>query len=215
VDLASFVREQVGAPPARLLEIGCGAGKLALELDAVGYGVVAVDPVAPEGPIFRRMRFEDLDEPGPFDAVVASSSLHHVHDLGAVLDRVRSLLAPGGRVVVDEFAWERLDEPTADWYYGQLRALGAALDKDVPASLDAVRTRWETEHAGLHTGGALVRELDARFVRRRYETEPYLYRELGGPATEELERMLVDAGAIQPLGFRYVGSSTDGAGATA
>lgn len=207
MDVESFVREQVGAAPARVLELGCGAGELALALDAAGYDVVAVDPVAPDGPIFRRMRFEELDEPGPFDAVVASSSLHHVHDLGAVLEKARALLGPDGALVVDEFAWERLDEPTADWYYGQLRALGAALDRDVPPSLEAVRAEWEVEHEGLHTGGALVEALDAHFERRLYAPGPYLYRELGGPMTEDLERMLVEADAIRPLGFRYVGTA--------
>ena len=207
MDVEAFVREQVGPPPARLLEIGCGAGALALALDAAGYDVVAVDPVAPEGPIFRRMRFEELDEPGRFDAVVASSSLHHVHDLDAVFEKVRSLLRPGGAVVVDEFAWERLDEATAEWYYGQLRALGAALDRDVPASLETVREEWRADHEGLHTGEVLVEALDARFERRLYADGPYLYRELGGPMTEELERMLVEADAIRPLGFRYVGTA--------
>jgi SAM-dependent methyltransferase len=208
VETHAFVRDSVGPPPARLLEIGCGDGTLALALDAAGYEIVAVDPVAPDGPIFRRVRFEELDEPGPFDAVVASSSLHHVEDLGAVLDQVRSLLRPDGALVVSEFAWERLDEPTAEWYYGQLRALGAALDRDVPPSLDAVRAEWQADHEELHTGQALVRELDARFERRLYAPEPYLYRELGGPMTEELERMLVEADAIRPLGFRYVGTAS-------
>ena len=207
MNLQAFVHEQAGAPPARLLEIGCGDGTLALELDAAGYDVVAVDPVAPAGPIFRRVRFEELDEPGPFDAVVASSSLHHVHDLGTVLDKARSLLRQGGAVVVDEFAWERLDEPTAEWYYGQLRALGAALDRDVPPSLEAVQAEWEAEHQGLHTGEALVEALDAHFDRRLYAPGPYLYRELGGPMTEELERMLVEADAIRPVGLRYVGTT--------
>ena len=208
MDLEGFVRERVGTPPARLLELGCGNGELALALDAEGYEVVAVDPVAPEGPIFRRVRFEELDDPGPFDAVVASSSLHHVEDLGAVLDQVRSLLRRERDVVVAEFAWERLDEPTAEWYYGQLRALGAALDRDVPPSLEAVREKWQTEHEELHTGEALVEALDARFERRLYEPGPYLYRELGGPMTEDLERMLVEADAIRPLGFRYVGTAS-------
>jgi len=208
VDLQAFVSESIGPPPARILEIGCGDGTLALALDATGYAVVAVDPVAPEGSIFRRVRFEELDDPGRFDAVVASSSLHHVEDLGTVLDKVASLLTPGGSVVVSEFAWESLDEATADWYYGQMRALGAALGHDVPPSGDALRAGWTAEHADLHTGEALLEALDARFARRLYEEQPYLYRELGGPATEALERTLVEAGAIRPLGFLYVGSVT-------
>ena len=34
---------------------------------------------------------------------------------------------------------------------------------------------------------------------------PYLHRLLGGVATEVLEQALIDAGAIQALGFRYAG----------
>ena len=54
--------------------MGCGSGELALALDVAGYDMVAVDPKAPDGPIFRRTTIEELDEPGPFDAVVASFS---------------------------------------------------------------------------------------------------------------------------------------------
>ena len=66
-----------------MLEVGCGDGSLARELASAGYDVLAIDPVAPDGPIFRRTTLEELDDPGLFDAVVASLSLHHVHDLGA------------------------------------------------------------------------------------------------------------------------------------
>ena len=34
---------------------------------------------------------------------------------------------------------------------------------------------------------------------------PFLYRLLGGVATEVLEQALIEAGAIQALGFRYAG----------
>jgi hypothetical protein len=34
---------------------------------------------------------------------------------------------------------------------------------------------------------------------------PFLYRLLGGVATEVLEQALIDAGAIRPIGFRYAG----------
>ena len=96
--------------------MGCGSGELALALDVAGYDVVAVDPKAPDGPIFRRTTIEELEEPGPFDAVVASFSLHHVHDLDAVLDQLRGLLAPEGVVILDEFGWDLLDEQTAEQY---------------------------------------------------------------------------------------------------
>ena len=69
----SFVLETV-PPPARLLEVGCGRGTLALALLADGYDMTAVDPSAPEGAPFRRTRIEALEDDRLFDAVVASVS---------------------------------------------------------------------------------------------------------------------------------------------
>ncbi len=199
-----FVRDHV--PAGRVLEIGCGDGALARELDAAGYEVVAIDPVAPEGAIFRRVTLAELDEPGPFDAAVAAFSLHHVHALDAALDRVVELLAPGGVVCVDEFAPERLDEVTADWYYGQLRALGAARRSGVPASLDALRAEWAAEHEGLHGYDRIRPALDARFSERAFSWGPHLHRYLDAVAGDALERALIDAGAIRALGYRYAGA---------
>src|SRR5947209_1193233 len=112
--LAGFVLAQLPPRPARVLEVGCGEGDLARALDAAGYDVLAIDPVAPDGPFFRRVRLEELDDPGPFAAVVAGLSLHHVHDLAGALDRIVSLLEPGGLLVLDEFGWDLLDPPTAE-----------------------------------------------------------------------------------------------------
>ena len=92
-----FVRSQLPPPPARVLELGCGSGELALALSAEGWRVTAVDPEAPEGPPFVRAAVEDLDaDHGPFAAVVAVLFLHHAGVVGTVLDKVRSLLKPGG-----------------------------------------------------------------------------------------------------------------------
>ncbi len=48
-------------------------------------------------------------------------------------------------------------------------------------------------------------ELDARYETRVFERRAYLHRWLRGPASEELERALVDAGAIQETGWVYAG----------
>ncbi len=76
-----FVLDQVGPPPARVLEVGCGEGELAHVLTRAGHSVTAIDPRAPEGPIFRRVGIEGFTDPDPFDYVVASLSLHQVEDL--------------------------------------------------------------------------------------------------------------------------------------
>jgi SAM-dependent methyltransferase len=149
------------------------------------------------------VRLEDFDEPGPFDGVVAQVSLHHLHDLGAAFEKVAALLAPQAPFVVLEFAHERLDGGTADWYLGQLAALHAAGRADAPAR-DVAQLRAGYE--GLHTSDAMLAALRECFEERHFEWTPYLHRELGGVASAALERTLIDAGAIEPTGFRWVGS---------
>ncbi|MDQ4029886.1 MAG: class I SAM-dependent methyltransferase [Actinomycetota bacterium] len=206
MDVIEFVRSQLPGPPARILEIGCGEGELARALADAGWDVLAIDPAAPDGPIFRRLKLEDVDEPESFDAVVAARSLHHVTDLEAGLDRVRDLLRPRGVLVLDEFAWDRLDRATADWFHGQQRALMAAGRlPEAPATIDDCCREWQAEHVGLHGYEAMRAALHERFRERSFEWMPYLYRYLGGVAGEELERTLIEAGAIQATGFRYVG----------
>lgn len=200
-----FARERLPAPPARVLEVGCGQGELTTALAIAGYDVLGIDPLAPHHELFRRVKLEDLETTEPFDAVVAGSSLHHIRDLEAALDKIAGLLPVGGVLVVDEFAWDLLDDTTLDWLYGQQRALAAAGHGQPPGSLAELRLEWEAEHLGLHGFAALREGLDARFDEHEFEWMPYLHRLLGGVATEVLEQALIDAGAIRALGFRYAG----------
>ena len=203
-----FAREQLPPAPARVLEVGCGAGELTTALAVAGYDVLGVDPLAPQGDLFRRIRLEDLEPAdGPFDAVVASHSLHHIRDLGQALDRIVALLGDGGMLVLDEHGWDLADETTLDWFYSQRRALAAAGEGGAPTSLDAFRDEWQAEHVGLHGFEALRTGVDARFEERVFVWTPFLGRLLGGVASEVLEQALIDAGAIRALGFRYAGAA--------
>jgi SAM-dependent methyltransferase len=197
-----------------VLDVGCGQGELTTELAVAGYEALGIDPVAPEGDLFRRVRVEDLEpeQEEPFDAVVASFSLHHVRDLDHALRRIAELLRPGGALVLDEFGWDLVDEATFDWLYDQRRALAAAGSGDAPASLAALQEEWEAEHLGLHGFVALRAAIAARFEERVFVSTPFLYRLLGGVATEVLEQALVDAGAIRALGFRYAGVARSSTG---
>jgi SAM-dependent methyltransferase len=208
IPFEQFVTAQLPEPPARVLEVGCGLGELTTALAAAGYEALGIDPSAPEGDLFRRLKLEELDaSEGPFDAVVAAFSLHHVRDLERGLDRIAELLGDDGLLVLDELAWDRIDEPTLDWLLGQQQAFAAAGD-DAPASLDELRSRWEAEHLGVHGFDALGHALDERFRERQFTWVPHLYRGLGGAETAVLEEALIEGGAIRALGFRYVGSPT-------
>lgn len=83
---------------ARILEIGAGDGILAERL-AKAYDVTAIDR-KPRGTF-----------PATFDAIVAQLVLHHVDDLGAALEKVSRLLRRGGFIAVDDYGWERSDDP--------------------------------------------------------------------------------------------------------
>jgi SAM-dependent methyltransferase len=183
------------------LEVGCGNGELALSVAAAGYSVVAIDPRAPSGEIFRRVKLEEFSARDTFDAVIASRSLHHVVDLHDGVERIAALLRPRGLLIVDEHAWDRLDHRTVQWYLRQV----AADHRHVHDSLDGWLADWQREHAGLHGYVAMRREVDQRFAERFFAWQPYLYRELGGPSLETEERRLIDSGEIRATGFQYVG----------
>ena len=197
-----FLRGQLPQPPARVLEVGCGRGELTTALAVDGYDVLGIDPLAPPGDRFRRVRLDDLGaEDGPFDAVVAAHVFHHVRDLDHALDRVVALLRPGGVFAVDEVAWDLMDDSTLGWLLEQRQARGHG-----PGSVDELRAEWEAEYLGIHGGQTLRRAFDERFEERAFERTQYLYRKLGGGTTEVLEQSLIEAGAIRPLGFRWAGA---------
>ena len=206
ISFEQFLRGHLPDPPARVLDVGCGQGELTTALAVAGYDVLGIDPNAPDGELFRRLKLEEVpDADEPFDAVVASLSLHHVRDLDAGLDTIVRLLSPAGVLVLDEFAWDRMDEPTMDWLRGQRGAVAAAGGGAGPSSLEELRSEWDAEHLGLHGYDAMRAALDERFVERAFEWTPHLHRNLGGVTSGALEQALVDAGAIRALGFRYAG----------
>jgi SAM-dependent methyltransferase len=218
-----FVFGQIGDSPTRVLEVGCGEGELALALARAGHSVTAIDPRAPEGPIFRRARIEEFTDPGQFDHVVASLSLHHVEDLSMALDNIADLLRPGGTLIVVEFAWDRIDEATAEW---ALDRLPAASPSEKPSWLGRCCRGWtrggeggghyhgddaEAHFAGwageegLHNSRQVRAELERHFVERLVEWVPYLYPDLDDGVSESDESAAIESGTINATGFRYVG----------
>jgi SAM-dependent methyltransferase len=219
-----FVLEQIGDPPTRMLEIGCGKGELALTLARAGHRVTAIDPRAPEGPIFRREGIEEFSDPGKFDHVVSSLALHHIEDLGMALGKMADLLRAGGTLVVVEFAWDRIDEATAKWTLDRLPASspsekpwwlehccrgwvqgGEGRSHDHGGHAEAHFAGWAGEER-LHGSRRVRAELQRHFVERYLEWVPYLYADLGEGVSEVDERAAIEAGTINATGLRYVGT---------
>jgi len=207
-----FVREHLASPPARVLELGCGPlGGFVPRLRALGYEAIGVDPDAPEGPEYDRAEFESHEVTEPLDALVAATSLHHVADLDVVLDRINSVLEPGGTVVVVECAHERFDEATARWCFDRLDAgndegwLYHHRDRWRESGWDWDRyfQAWISEER-LHAGRDIMQGLRARFDTRAISAGPYVFADLDGVTSAD-EQAAIDSGLIQATGLRYVG----------
>jgi SAM-dependent methyltransferase len=104
------------APPARILECGCGPGWLSYILSKHGYTVVGTDvaadaiDLARSNPVFRgfpRPEFFVADSDilpfrQEFDAVVFFDSLHHSLDEQAAINSAYRALKPGGLCITSE-----------------------------------------------------------------------------------------------------------------
>jgi SAM-dependent methyltransferase len=205
MDVQDFVLSYVPHPHARILEVGCGSGELAVAIAERGHKVTAIDPDAPDGPIFRRVSLEAFEDTDDFDAVVASRSLHHIEDLELGVDKIHAVLRPDGVLILNEFAWDQMDEDTARWY---LTHVVEPSPKDATLLPENFPTAWIDEHEGLHTSTAMIDALRRRFQMQFFEWVPYMAEHY--LKREDLvmeERSLIESERrIQPIGFRYVGS---------
>ena len=97
---------------ASVLEIGAGEGRLARILARAGHDVTALDRHLRSSFPIVETSFEDYDAGTKrFDCVAAQLVLHHADGLDAFLEKIHLLLKPGGFVAVDDYGWERSDDP--------------------------------------------------------------------------------------------------------
>jgi SAM-dependent methyltransferase len=114
----ALLLDALPAPPARILDAGCGTGSVAVLLAELGFTVQGIDlsprMLAQAAAKARRLGVEvallegDASDPrvgGPFDAVLARHVLWALPEAPAVLGRWTNLLAPGGRLVLVEGRW--------------------------------------------------------------------------------------------------------------
>lgn len=124
--LESLVEEYPDPPSTRVLDLGCAAGRNAVYLAERGFDVVALDASAPMvartrdrlaevldgGEAGRRVRTGRMDDLGELsdasvDLVVALGVLHNARseaEWERTLSEVERILAPGGRLLVANFA---------------------------------------------------------------------------------------------------------------
>jgi len=231
-----FVKRSLSERTKRILEVGCGSGALALALSKDGFIVVALDADAGSvtaaqklGVDARVAAWPDFDQE-PFDAVVFSRSLHHIHPLRKALNRAADCLPPGGRMIVEDFAHEAIDKKTLCWFAQRVDALKAAglIERDsehfnaIRAAAESV-TAWRKNHpSDLHTSVNIYKQIECVFTAVNHEQVPYFFRYIGSAVSTDVDRhnilkefaeeegSLISEGAIIPLGRRFVAERAAG-----
>jgi SAM-dependent methyltransferase len=126
-------------PDARILDYGCGYGRVAALLHERGYDVVGVDPAAAmiekASGLCPELSFRQIEPPGvpfddgSFDAVLLFAVLTCIpadDDQRAVVDELRRVVWPGGLVYISDY-WLQSDQRNReryDRYVGQYRTYG-------------------------------------------------------------------------------------------
>jgi 2-polyprenyl-3-methyl-5-hydroxy-6-metoxy-1,4-benzoquinol methylase len=189
-------------PPGRLLDLGCSGGLLSERARALGHRVLGVDVHELPGARERLDGFiqANLDnglppevvQEGPFDIVLAGDLLEHVREPGLLLADARSVLAPGGLLI--------LSVPNFGHWYVRGRALLGIFDYDQRGLLD--RT-----HVHFFTRRSLERELRQagfRTVRTQVTGLPFDVLARHGGKLAKLAKLIDRATVtIRPTLFGY------------
>jgi 2-polyprenyl-3-methyl-5-hydroxy-6-metoxy-1,4-benzoquinol methylase len=173
-DVVALLERPLGA----VLDVGCGAGAVGPGLRAAGARRLTGVEMVPAAAARARERYDEvvaapieeaLDRlDGPFDTILCLDVLEHLVDPGSVLEALRSLAAPQGRLQVSvpnarhvSLAWDLLVRGTfgyTDWGHRDRTHLRWFTRADIVALLES--TGWRvasTTHPRLGLSAGLAR----------------------------------------------------------
>lgn len=171
---------------ARILDVGCGAGRLVEILRALGFDAHGIDPfLTSEEPFLRRATFQE--ESGRWDLIMFHHSLEHMQNHVETLRCARAKLAVGGtclvRIPIAAWAWEhygknwaQLDAPrhltihTPKSFGLAAESAGFQIAQTIFDSNDFQFYASEQYKRGLSLYDARAKELFSRKDKHRFRT---------------------------------------------
>jgi SAM-dependent methyltransferase len=88
-------------PGGRVLDVGCGSGRMLTALAGRGIAGKGIDPYASDIGRCRRLRAEEMEQlPESFDLVYTRYTLHHLDAPQQFPRKARSVLRPGGVLLI-------------------------------------------------------------------------------------------------------------------
>ena len=131
-------------PPSKVLDLGCSSGLLAERIRAMGHHVTGVDREAFPETLDRVDAFAvgDLEDGIPsevgtgFDVVIAADVLEHLRRPERLLDDIKGVMTPRGRLIVSV--------PNFGHWYPRTRTVLGVFDYDQRGILDKTHYRFFT-----------------------------------------------------------------------
>lgn len=225
-----FVREFLPeTDQLKLIDVGCGDGALCFHLAESGYQPFGIDV---DSNLLKNLRLAGIPvwggnwcefQPIAVNAIIFNRSLHHLDPVTDAIARAAECLPDGGRIIVEDFAFDDVDSAGLGWMIKQAKALSerdvlrpvanSLLGRIVTAA-DA-ETEWHHDHhdvvsaSEMHTclseSGRVIHSTDCPYLFR-YFANSLVATDVDGilQSLYRSEEQLIDSGQSRSVGRRWV-----------